>query len=208
MSRDPLSDIGEGLSHTMASSTTRRSFIARVGGFALALVGLPLVADATVPAAEAKPLPGTNPVGTWYGFCGHYWTTGACPGPARAPRTDAHGYPVDVKTGAPIDNLGRRVNATGQVVDSTGNVLRTPDGLPLPRAPRTRLCEGWAVSRYGLNAATQGSWYRCCDGQVRRISDCCSTKSTRINGDAGLTGYCKPGRTVFCFIYTETGVPC
>ena len=38
--------------------------------------------------------------------------------------------------------------------------------------------------------------------------DCCSYHSTRINGDAALTGYCYAGRTVFCTQYYDTHVPC
>jgi len=38
--------------------------------------------------------------------------------------------------------------------------------------------------------------------------DCCSYSSTRINGDAGLSGYCHAGRTVFCVHYYQTNVPC
>ncbi len=208
MPNDPLNTAGSRLTHNIAASTTRKSFLGRVGAFAFAAIGLPLVAASTAQTTEGAAIVGTNPVGSWFGFCGHYWTTGACPGPSTAPRVDANGYPLDAVSGMPIDNNGHPVNALGQPVDAHGNTLMTPDGQPLPAAPRTRLCEGWAVSRYGLNAAVQGSWYRCCDGTVRRLSDCCSTSSRRINGDAGLEGYCQPGRTVFCFVYSETGVPC
>jgi hypothetical protein len=208
MPDDPLRKTAEGLSHAMASSTTRKSFIARVAAAVFGLVGLPLLVATGVESSDSSPIPGTNPTESWYGFCGHYWTTGACPGPHAAPRVDAAGFPVDVNTGTPIDNLGRPVNASGQPIGADGTVLLAPDGRPLSPAPRTRLCENWAVERYGLNAAVQGSWYRCCDGMVRRLSDCCSTRRTRINGDAALQGYCQSGRTVFCFVYSETGVPC
>jgi hypothetical protein len=43
---------------------------------------------------------------------------------------------------------------------------------------------------------------------VRRLVDCCSRHSTRINGDAALTGYCFAGRKVFCVLYYDTQVPC
>ena len=53
-----------------------------------------------------------------------------------------------------------------------------------------------------------GAWYRCCDGQVRKLMDCCTTGSRRINGDRALTGYCYDGRKVFCVMYYDTRVPC
>jgi hypothetical protein len=62
--------------------------------------------------------------------------------------------------------------------------------------------------RHGVDAVLQGAWYRCCNGQIRKLVDCCSTSRRRINGDAALVGYCRPGRRVFCVLYTETGVPC
>jgi hypothetical protein len=202
MPNEPLHTAGSRLTHTIAASTTRKSFLGRVGALAFAAIGLPLVAASTAHTTEGAALPGTNPVGSWFGFCGHYWTTGACPGPQAAPRVDAQGFPLDMATGLPIDDNGHFVNALGQPVDANGNLLSTK------AAPRTRLCEGWAATKYGLDTATQGSWYRCCEGTVRRLSDCCSSSSRRINGDAGLEGYCQPGRTVFCFVYSETGVPC
>ena len=52
-----------------------------------------------------------------------------------------------------------------------------------------------------------GAWYRCCGGKVRKLTDCCSYSSRRINGDAALTGYCYRGRKVFCVMYYDTQVP-
>jgi hypothetical protein len=207
MADDRLHRASRDISHAVATSTTRKSFLARVGAVAFGLVGIPLIASTTL-ESDSAPIPGTNPTQSWFGFCGHYWTTGACPGPQNAPRVDAAGFPVNADSGTPIDNLGRPIDATGYPVDAHGVRLVAPDGQPLAPAPRTRLCEDWAVEKYGLNAAVQGSWYRCCDGMVRRLSDCCSTSPRRINGDAGLQGYCQSGRTVFCFVYSETGVPC
>jgi hypothetical protein len=54
----------------------------------------------------------------------------------------------------------------------------------------------------------EGAWYRCCNNQIRKLTDCCSTSRVRINGDASLVGYCRPGRRVFCVMYYDTGVPC
>ncbi len=121
---------------------------------------------------------------------------------------DARGYPVRPADGRPIDNLGRLVNALGRPVDRAGALLLAPDGRPLARAPRTRLCEDQVRQRFEIDVVTQGAWYRCCDDQIRKLTDCCTTTSTRINGDAALRGYCRPGRRVFCVMYYDTGVPC
>lgn len=177
----------------------------------LALTGLSVAGSHRLPPAVGDvtdAVPGTEPAGSWFGFCGHYWTTGSCPGPYAFPRVDARGFPLRPTDGHPVDDLGRPVDDQGRPVDDRGRPLTAPDGLPLPRATRTRLCEDWAVSTYRLDAVTQGSWYRCCNGQVRRLADCCSTGTRRINGDGALVGYCGRGRTVFCVVYSETGVPC
>ena len=191
------------LSRRLASGTTRRSFLAGVAGGVLAALGM------RANAAEAARLPGTERIGGgWYGFCGHYFTTGSCPGPYKLPRIDARGYPVRPADGRAVDNLGRTVDALGRPVDPVGALLLAPDGTPMPRAPRTRLCEDQVPGRFDVDAVTQGAWYRCCDDQIRKLTDCCSTSRTRINGDAGLRGYCRPGRRVFCVMYYDTGVPC
>lgn len=191
------------LAHRLASSTTRRSFLGVVGA---ALLGLTSArADGAV-----RRVPGTEPVyGGWFGFCGHYWTTGSCKGPYKLPRVDRQGKPLRPADGRPVDDAGRLVNDLGQPVDEAGNRLPGPDGAPLPRTPRTRLCQDGARRRYGLDdAVLQGSWYRCCDGQIRKLWDCCSTSRRRINGDASLRGYCYGNRRVFCVVYVDTGVPC
>ena len=210
---------GDDLAHALAASTTRRSFLGRVAAGTMALLGVPLAGSLPMPARGdvtdrpgggriAGRVPGTEPAGSWFGFCGHYWTTGSCPGPFHFPRVDARGLPLRPTDGRPVDDLGRLVDGAGRPVGEDGAPLMAPDGEPLPSAPRTRLCEDWAVQAYGLNAVTQGSWYRCCNGVVRRLADCCSTSRRRINGDTALVGYCHGGRTVFCVIYMETGVPC
>ena len=192
----------EDLSRRLAASTTRRSFLAAVAGVALAVVCRP-------PAAAARPVRGSQRIrGGWYGFCGHYFTTGSCPSPDALPRVDPRGHPVRPSDGRPIDDLGRLIDATGFPVDGHGAPLLAADGSRLPPAPRTRLCEDWVPERHGVDAVLQGAWYRCCNGQIRKLVDCCSTSRTRINGDAALVGYCRPGRRVFCVLYTDTGVPC
>lgn len=186
------------LSTRLASGLTRRSFLGRMGGAILALTGGGAVAAAIRPEKSEA-----------FHFCGHIWTTGSCPSPRGIPRIDRHGFPLRASDGRPIDNLGRRVNAAGYAVDASGERLRGPDGRPLPAAPRTRLCEEWVRERYGLqDAVTQGSWYRCCSGQVRKLVDCCSASRLRINGDASLVGYCWNGKRVFCVMYYDSGLAC
>jgi hypothetical protein len=142
-----------------------------------------------------------------YHFCGHIFTTGSCPHPLGLPRIDANGYPLRASDGHPIDNLSRPVDDKGRPVDDQGRVLLDPDGRALPPAPRTRVCDETG-ERYGFATQVDGSWHRCCGGRVRKLVDCCSYSSRRINGDAALTGYCFSGRKVFCVMYYQTNVPC
>ena len=184
------------LSEAVAGSTSRRGFLARAGKLLLAVSGGGIVAAALrADKAEA------------YHFCGHIYTTGSCPHPTGLPRIDAHGFPLRARDGHPVDDLGRPVNAAGQPVDAHGNPLLDPDGNPLPAAPRTRVCEG-AADAHGFRAYHDGSWYRCCGGHIRRLTDCCGYVRRRINGDAALTGYCYHGRRVFCVMYYDTKVKC
>lgn len=182
----------------IAGNTSRRGFIARLGGAMMAATAGSVVGKAIEPGdAEA------------FHFCGHTWTTGSCvhpKGPAL-PRIDKDGWPIDPETGKPIDNLGRIINKKGLPVDSEGNVLRDPDDRPMPPAPRTKVCDETA-RQYGINTQVDGAWYRCCGGTVRKLVDCCSQSNRRINGDASLTGYCYGGRKVFCVMYFQTKVPC
>jgi hypothetical protein len=201
---DPLGRAARSLAHRLASGTTRRSFLAGVAAAAAGVLGA-----RAAEAAPRRPFPGTERIsGGWYGFCGHYFTTGSCPGPHELPRVDARGYPLRPSDGHPVDNLGRPIDALGRPVDLRGDPLRALDGTLLPRAPRTRLCEDWVPSRHRVDAVTQGAWYRCCNGQIRKLADCCSPSRRRINGDGALVGYCRPGRRVFCVMYVDTGVPC
>ena len=56
--------------------------------------------------------------------------------------------------------------------------------------------------------STDGAWYRCCGGRVRKLVDCCSPAELRINGDESLKGYCYRDRKVFCVMYYQSSVPC
>jgi hypothetical protein len=189
----------ERLASKLAESTTRKSFLGRVGAAALAVAGGSAVAAAVKPDdADA------------FHFCGHIWTTGSCPSPLPPlARIDRRGFPLHPSSGRPIDNLGRVVDSAGYAVNGNGNRLRGPDGLVLPPAPRTRVCEDWTREQKGLrDLVTQGAWFRCCGGEIRKLVDCCSFSRRRINGDASLTGYCWGGKRVYCVMYYDTGLPC
>jgi hypothetical protein len=168
-----------------------------MGGAILALTGGGAVAAAIRPEKSEA-----------FHLCGHIWTTGSCPTPYKLPRIDRRGFPIRPKDARPIDNLGRLVDGNGFPIAEGGQRMTGPDGVPLARGPRTRVCEDWVPERFGIDAVTQGSWYRCCGGQIRKIVDCCSRSRRRINGDASLVGYCYSGRRVFCIMYYDTGLPC
>ena len=187
------------LSDAVVRQSSRRGFLERLGGAVIALAGAQTIASAAL-ATDADANPYTN-------FCGHTYTTGNCPAPTGLPRIDRNGYPLRASDGVPVDDLGRPVNAEGQPIDAGGSVLTDADGVPLAPAPRTKVCET-AGEDYKVELALDGSWYRCCGGTVRRIRDCCGVTNVRINGDAALTGYCYPGRHVFCVTYYETSMPC
>jgi hypothetical protein len=184
-----------GLGLTVAGATSRRGFIARVGAA--------LVAG----AAGGRALVGPEAAEAFH-FCGHIYTTAGCPHPTGLPRVDAKGRPLRALDGHPVDDLGRPIDPAGRAIDDSGQVLAGPDGRPLPPAPRSRVCLDAIPDHYGLKTYVDGSWYRCCGGHVRRLLDCCAHSSHRINGDAGLTGYCYAGRTVFCTYYYDTGIKC
>ena len=181
---------------SLAGSTSRRGFLSRVSQALLAATAGGVVAQAVKPGeADA------------FHFCGHTFTTGSCPHPTGLPRIDANGYPVRAKDGHRVDNVGRLVNRQGEPVDRDGKVKRDPDGRPLPPAPRTKVCDE-VQRRFDFRTWVDGSWYRCCGGEVRKLVDCCSYNDTRINGDRALEGYCYGGRKVFCVMYYQTKVPC
>jgi hypothetical protein len=191
-SKEPIERAVESL----AENTSRRGFLSRVSK------ALYLVAGGSVIASTVKP--GESDA---FHFCGHIFTTGSCPHPTGLPRINSSGYPIRASDGARIDNIGRVINSDGNPVDSNGTVRRDADGRPLPPAPRTKVCDEVA-EKFHFNTWTDGSWYRCCGGQVRKLVDCCAYSNRRINGDAALTGYCYKGRKVFCVMYYQTTVPC
>jgi thiol-disulfide isomerase/thioredoxin len=180
-----------------ARPTSRRSFLAHVAASIAGVVGAGTVLAALTPAeAEA------------YHFCGHTYTTASCPHPTGLPRVDRYNRPLRARDGRPVDDLGRLVDPSGRPVDELGRLLLDPDGLPLPPAPRSQLCLELVPARHGMRTYIDGSWHRCCGGHVRKLMDCCSTRTQRINGDRALTGYCAKGRRVFCVFYYQTEIPC
>jgi hypothetical protein len=184
------------IADSLARDSSRRGFLARVGGALMAITAARTVGTLIEPGESEA-----------FHFCGHTFTTGSCPHPTGLPRIDSRGFPLRAGDGHPIDDVGRAVNDAGQPVDGDGHVLEGPDGRPLPPAPRTRICDR-VQDIYGIRTSIDGAWFRCCGGKVRKLVDCCSHHNTRINGDAALTGYCFGGRKVFCVQYYDTRVPC
>jgi hypothetical protein len=179
----------------LARDTSRRGFLARIGGALMAATAGGVVSKAVKPGeADA------------FHFCGHIFTTGSCPHPHGLPRIDARGYPLR-SDGRAIDNLGRLINERGEPVGDDGQVKTDPDGRPLPPAPRTKVCDETA-RKFGFKTWVDGGWFRCCGGNVRKLVDCCAHSNRRINGDQALEGYCFSGRKVFCVMYFQTRVPC
>jgi len=181
----------------LAAGTSRRGFLARVGAAVMGAAGAGTATSLIAPGdAEA------------YHFCGHIYTTDSCPHPTGLPRIDRKGHPLRARDGHRVDDLGRLVDEDGDPVDEDGERLTDADGRPLPRATRTRVCTVTGREYDLPNAVVDGAWYRCCGGQVRKLVDCCSTSSRRINGDRALRGYCYKNRKVFCVMYYDTKVKC
>jgi hypothetical protein len=187
---------GAGIADAVAASTSRRGFLARVGGAVMGVAGARTVGALVAPGeAEA------------YHFCGHIYTTDSCPHPTGLPRIDSKGFPLKAANGRRVDDLGRYVDLAGNPVDDDGHPLLDADGATLPRATRTPVCAA-AGDVHGFVPQVDGAWYRCCGGRVRKLVDCCGSVRNRINGDRALTGYCYRGRKVFCVMYFDTKVKC
>jgi hypothetical protein len=184
------------LSRRLAEDTSRRGFLARVGGAVVGLTAARTAASLIEPGeADA------------FHFCGHIFTTDSCPHPTNLPRIDKHGLPLRAKDGHRVDDLGRLIDCEGRAVDEKGKLLTDIDGRPLPPASRTPVCQATG-DRFGFASQIDGAWFRCCGGHVRKLVDCCGYTKKRINGDASLAGYCFKGRHVFCVMYFQTKIPC
>src|SRR5215211_707478 len=192
----PGSPLGRSAVANGVDATSRRAFLSRAGSVAATAAGAGMVGAVIRPGdAEA------------YHFCGHIYTTDGCPHPTGLPRIDRRGLPLRARDGRQVDDLGRLIDPLGRPVDEAGLVLTDLDGRPLPPAPRTPVCKLTGVT-HGIRVKTDGAWYRCCDGRVRKLVDCCSPDRTRINGDRALHGYCYDKRNVFCVMYFQSSVPC
>jgi hypothetical protein len=177
-------------------ASSRRSFLQTASAAFVTLTAAPVVGSLVAPGdADA------------FHFCGHIYTTDGCPHPTGLPRIDRHGFPLRARDGRPVDDLGRPIDAAGAPLDDDGRPLLDPDGRPQPPATRTRVCVA-AGRRFKITVRTDGAWYRCCNGHVRKLQDCCTISSRRINGDRALKGYCYGKRKVFCVMYYQTRVPC
>src|SRR3954454_15939205 len=103
-----MPDVGA-LAESLAARTSRRGLLARVGRVLVAGTAGGVVAKAIRPGeAEA------------FHFCGHIYTTASCPHPTGLRRIDAKGFPLGGKDGAPVDDLGRRIDSQGRPVDEHG----------------------------------------------------------------------------------------
>jgi len=176
--------------------SSRRAFIGRATAATAAAAGAGMVGSIVRPGdADA------------YHFCGHIYTTDGCPHPTGLPRIDRRGRPLRAADGRRVDDLGRLIDGQGRPVDEDDRPLTDLEGRPLPGAPRTAVCRA-AARRFSLPLQTDGSWYRCCGGRVRKLMDCCAAHPRRINGDKSLKGYCYDNRKVFCVMYFQSSVPC
>jgi hypothetical protein len=184
------------LSDRVAAGSSRRGFLSRVSGAVLGLAGAGAAGSLVAPGeAEA------------FHFCGHIYTTDSCPHPTGLPRIDSRGLPIRARDGHRVDDLGRLVDGDGRPVGEDGRPLVDADGRQLPVASRTPVCDAVAQDE-GFRTWTDGAWYRCCGGNVRKLVDCCAYSRRRINGDGSLTGYCFKGRKVFCVMYYDTNIKC
>ena len=175
-----LEGAAERASTALAVSTSRRSFMGRLGQGVVALAGGSLVAAALRPErAEA------------FHICGHTFTTGSCPHPfSPHSRVDKFGYPLHPRHGYPIDD--------------NGNIYKSR------KQKRSRMCEEVVRKRFEFARQPRqgGGWSRCCGGRIRTIYDCCAFTDRRINGDAAVTGYCFNGKKVFCIGYRDLNTKC
>src|SRR5215208_656783 len=178
---------GGGTPAPRGRGTSRRVFLGRAG----AVAGAGMV-GAVIRPGEADA----------FHFCGHIYTTDGCPHPTGLPRIDRRGLPLRARDGRKVDDLGRLIDEFGRPVDEDGVLLTDLEGRPLPAAPRSLVCD-LTGARYGLLTRTDGAWYRCCHGSVRKLVDCCADNRERINGDRALTGYCYDTRKVFCVMYFQ-----
>ncbi len=134
--RLPVSDrdderVGRAL-ESLAGDTSRRGFLARVGGAMTAVDRRRRWSRAR--SSPATPTPSTSAA------------TPTRPAPAppdgpALPRIDHDGYPLRPSDGQPIDNLGRPVNARGEPVDDKGKTAARPRRTPAAAGAADQICE-------------------------------------------------------------------
>ena len=201
MAERPRGRASSGRSTALArADTSRRGFLARVGRGADG-------GDRRRASSSKAVKPGEADA---YHFCGHTFTTGSCPHPTgRLPRIDAHGFPLrGTRRRARSTTSGAPINGRGEPVDDDGDVLRDPDGRPLPPAPRTKVCDEIGERSYGFKHHGRRRLVpllRRHGPQARRLLLVLAEADQRRRG---AEGYCYAGRKVFCVMYFQTKVPC
>jgi hypothetical protein len=141
----------------LARDTSRRGFLARVGGALMALTAARTVGSLVEPGDSVA-----------FHFCGHIFTTGSCPHPAGLPRIDSLGFPLRASDGHPIDDVGRPVNEAGQPVDDAVSFFGARTGVRFPRrrgagfatGSRTSTGSGrpWTAPGTGAAGGRSASW--------------------------------------------------
>ena len=86
---------GGRLADAVAAGSSRRGFLARVGGAVLGVAGARALAQP--PQADA------------YHFCGHIYTTDSCPHPTGLPRINKQGFPLKAADGSYPDPWDHKV---------------------------------------------------------------------------------------------------
>ena len=149
------------------SSTTAADFSRRSVSLLVLVAGGPGAIEAI----------GSDPALGYTNFCGHTWTTGNCPHPTGLPKVDSKGMPLRAHDG----QRGGRPRPADRL-EGPPDRDRTEDGCSIQMAADT---VGAAhaglpcrVGEYDMQTSIDGSWYRCCGGQVRRLMDCCAHTNT------------------------------
>ena len=169
---------------SLAGDTSRRGFLARVGGALTALTAGGLVGQGDQ-ARRGRGLPLLRP----------HLHHRLLPPPDRGlPRIDRHGYPLRRRaTGSRSTTSAARSTTAASRSSTDGKALRDPDGRPLPPAPRTKVCErdGAELRLRAPRRRRLVPLLRRPRAQARRLL--LATSDKRINGDQALEGYCYAG---------------
>lgn len=134
----------------LATRTSRRGFLGKVGRGVVALAGGGFVATALAPERAQA-----------HHICGHTYTTGSCPHPyAPLTRLDSYGFPVHPTYGYAVADDGTRYTDPGG-------------------QERHKTCQQFVQMHYPFvkDARIGGGWTRCCSGRLRHIVDCCSSSN-------------------------------